>query len=165
MRQLFYLLTVVAFMSSFQRLNGQTHSVLIHCGAVTNHTGVAPTSELARSIDGTLYGACYGGFPNKYAGTIFKVQSDGSGFKVLKWFTNNLEGAQPYTSITLIGNVLFGTTESGGTSDFGVVFRMNTDGTGYSVLKSFSGSDGANPRAGLVTDGSALDQVRVQCSK
>jgi len=33
---------------------------------------------------------------------------------------------------------------------------VNTDGSGYAVLKSFTGSDGASPRAGLVLAGSTL---------
>ena len=33
---------------------------------------------------------------------------------------------------------------------------MNTDGSGYTVLKSFTGSDGGDPYAGLVLSGSTL---------
>ena len=33
---------------------------------------------------------------------------------------------------------------------------MNTDGTGFTVLKNFAGSDGAYPRAGLTLSGSTL---------
>src|SRR5262245_40793035 len=34
--------------------------------------------------------------------------------------------------------------------------EVNTDGTGYTVLKNFTGSDGALPMAGLVLSGGAL---------
>jgi uncharacterized repeat protein (TIGR03803 family) len=36
------------------------------------------------------------------------------------------------------------------------VFKVNTNGTGFSVLKRFTGSDGSGPRAGLVLSGATL---------
>jgi uncharacterized repeat protein (TIGR03803 family) len=44
---------------------------------------------------------------------------------------------------------LYGATGAGGTSNLGVVFKINPDGSGFSVLKNFFGSDGATPQAGL----------------
>src|SRR6185295_2645227 len=43
-------------------------------------------------------------------------------------------------------------TSFGGVSDNGAVFKLNANGTGHTILKSFSfsGGDGANPFAGLV---------------
>ena len=38
----------------------------------------------------------------------------------------------------------------------GVVFQVNTDGSGYTVLKNFTGSDGIGPVAGLVLAGNTL---------
>ena len=48
-------------------------------------------------------------------------------------------------ALVLSGGTLYGTTYLGGSSDKGTVFKVNTDGTGYTVLKSFTGSDGASP--------------------
>ena len=44
--------------------------------------------------------------------------------------------------------VLHGTTTTGGTEDGGIVFRVNKDGTGYSVLYHFTynGPGGGSPR-------------------
>jgi len=50
----------------------------------------------------------------------------------------------------LSGSTLYGTTYYGGSSDKGTVYKVNTDGTGYTVLKHFSYSDVAHPYAGLV---------------
>jgi len=82
-------------------------------------------------------------------------------YKVLKNFTGS-DGADPSGCLVMAGSTLYGTTYSGGSSysggqpGYGVVFKVNTDGTGYAVLKSFSGSDGSNPAAGLVLAGSTL---------
>ena len=47
---------------------------------------------------------------------------------------------------------LYGTTSQGGSNNLGTVFRLNQDGSGYSVLYHFktAGSDGRIPLAGLV---------------
>src|SRR5260370_8039297 len=45
---------------------------------------------------------------------------------------------------------LYGTTERGGTNDQGTLFRVNKDGSGYSVLANFGGTTGSFPRARLV---------------
>jgi uncharacterized repeat protein (TIGR03803 family) len=107
----------------------------------------------------TLYGTTYFGGgsvndPFSY-GTIFKVNTDGTGYGVLKQFgfTN---GAQPRAGLVLSGNTLFGTTESGGNPGGGTLFKINTDGTGFALLKQFDYSDGILPSAGLTLSGSTL---------
>jgi uncharacterized repeat protein (TIGR03803 family) len=86
---------------------------------------------------------------------VFKVNTDGSGYVVLKNFTGS-DGSKPQAALTLSGNTLYGTTVEGGSSGAGTMFKVNTDGTGYTVLKTFSGSDGAEPFAGLTLSGSKL---------
>jgi uncharacterized repeat protein (TIGR03803 family) len=53
-------------------------------------------------------------------------------------------------------NALYGTAFVGGTNDFGLVFKVQPDGTGFTVLRRFSGSDGAAPAGGLILSGSTL---------
>jgi uncharacterized repeat protein (TIGR03803 family) len=74
----------------------------------------------------------------------------------------NSDGASPTDGLILSGNTLYGTTVTGGNSALGTVFKLNTDGTGFSSLHSFSGSDGINPYAGLVMSGSTLYGTTVQ---
>ena len=94
-------------------------------------------------------------------GTVFKMNSDGSGYMVLKHFNVN-DGAAPFAGLVISGHTLYGTTRSGGNATNGTVFKVNTDGSGYEVLKNFSTSlgltnnDGTKPEAGLVLDGGAL---------
>ena len=52
--------------------------------------------------------------------------------------------------------MLYGTTSAGGGAGLGTVFKVNTDGSGSSVLKEFIGSDGAKPYAGLTLSGGTL---------
>lgn len=83
--------------------------------------------------------------------TIQSVQAQT--FKVLFNFTGSADGESPYGSLVrdTAGN-LYGTTEAGGTSGAGTVFKVNKSGT-HTVLYSFKGgSDGANPYVGVIRD-------------
>ena len=69
----------------------------------------------------------------------------------------NSDGADPYGRLILSGNTLYGTSQNGGSSIVGTVFALNTDGTGFTNLHTFTGgSDGAYPGAGLILSGNAL---------
>ena len=73
--------------------------------------------------------------------------------RVLYSFGGSSDGAEPHANLIMdpSGN-LYGTTDSGGTSDVGTVFKLLPDGSEI-VLYSFSGgSDGAYPYAGLILD-------------
>jgi uncharacterized repeat protein (TIGR03803 family) len=66
--------------------------------------------------------------------------------------------ANPYGGLVLSGNRLYGVTEGDefdGTG-FGTVFRIYTDGTGFTNLHVFNGGDGASPYARLVLAGDTL---------
>jgi uncharacterized repeat protein (TIGR03803 family) len=140
----------------------QDYRVLKSFGALTNGSGYSPQAPLVQGPDGTLYGTTGSGdWP--LMGTVFRMNTDGTGFSVLTYFTNWLEGANPVGGLVLSGSTLYGTTGGGGEPGDGydhpgngVVFKVNTDGSGYAVLKSFSGSDGRFPVARLLLAGSTL---------
>jgi uncharacterized repeat protein (TIGR03803 family) len=73
-------------------------------------------------------------------------------FTVLYSFTGMPDGANPYAGLIrdAAGN-LYGTTSSGGMSDGGTVFMLDTTGKEI-VLHRFTDRDGAEPLAGLVRD-------------
>jgi uncharacterized repeat protein (TIGR03803 family) len=78
-------------------------------------------------------------------------------FSTLYSFTNGSDGSAPEAGLILSGNTLYGTAYNGGSADAGTVFKVNTDGTGFATLYSFTnGSDGANPQAGLILSGTTL---------
>src|SRR5258706_9545402 len=58
----------------------------------------------------------------------------------------NSDGASPYAGLILSGNTLYGTTSDGGSSVWGTVFRVNTDGTGFTNLHSFNSLSGGRGR-------------------
>ena len=120
----------------------------------TNTDGAKPYASLIIS-GSTLYGTTSAG-GSSGNGTVFKVNTDGSGFAVLYTFTGGADGATPVSSLVLSGSTLYGTASQGG-SGYGTVFKVNTNGTGFAVLYAFTdGSDGSYPMGGLVLSGSTL---------
>jgi len=86
--------------------------------------------------------------------SIFKVNMDGTGYATL---CSNLDGVN--NGIVLWSNTLYGTTRNGGGGgNNGILFSVNTDGTGFIIQHYFgsSVSDGALPLAGLVLSGNTL---------
>jgi len=110
----------------------------------------------------TLYGTTRDGGTNG-DGTIFSVNVDGSGFKKLHNFsaTNSPDGYRPYAAMLLLGDTLYGTAAAGGDTNVtplagGIVFALNTNGTGYQVIHTFSIAEGQFPHGRLVSDGVTL---------
>lgn len=80
------------------------------------------------------------------SGTIFSIRTDGSGFRTLRRVDEQgFQGAAQINALAVRGERLFGVTEGGGLYGQGTLFMMNTDGSGYTVLKHFQGVDGARP--------------------
>ena len=108
--------------------------------------GANPYSSLTVGPDGNLYGTAINGGtnlvqvgPNSYNavsdGTVFRVTTNGV-FTPVVYF-NGTNGANPYGSLTLLGDGNFyGVTAYGGISNSGTVFRLTTNGT-LTVLGSF----------------------------
>jgi uncharacterized repeat protein (TIGR03803 family) len=147
-------------------------------GISTNSDGVWPNSTLVLSGT-TLFGTAKegGGWDS---GTVFAVHTDGTSFRTLWSFSQlydgllingdliNWEGGHP-NGLALSGDALYGTTEIGSQGN-GTVFAVDTNGTGLSLLYSFSivpyltppaylpptNYDGSNPYAGLIVSSNTL---------
>ena len=128
--------------------------------------GRGPIIELVSQSSNALYGTAIAG-GDSGMGTVFKLNTDGTGFKILHEFTGGSDGSIPYGKVLMTGSTIYGTTYNGGVSSNGVVFALNTDGTGFKILHSFSGpyesgwnltinDDGALPNASLALTGNAL---------
>jgi uncharacterized repeat protein (TIGR03803 family) len=124
----------------------------------TNTDGGNPFAGVVPSGN-TLYGTTFDGGSYGY-GTVFAVNTDGSGFTNLHSFTGTHGDYGPHSGLTLSGSTLYGTTSGGGllgTLSSGTLFAINTDGSGYQSLYSFSGSsDGAAPQGDLIVYSNTL---------
>ncbi len=115
----------------------------------TNRDGASPFAGLVLSSN-TLYGAAVNGGAFG-SGTVFGINTDGSGFASLYNFTGGRDGGNPWAGLILSSNTLYGAASQGGSSESGTVFKLNTDGTGFTTLHNFTyGSDGANPLPDLI---------------
>src|SRR5438093_81359 len=67
-----------------------------------------------------------------------KLNPDGTGFTVLKNFDYYTTGGYRHARLVQgADGALYGTAVSGGSSCYGTVFKLNPDGTGFTVLKNF----------------------------
>jgi uncharacterized repeat protein (TIGR03803 family) len=107
--------------------------------------------------DGTfLYGMTYDGGINNH-GTIFKIMPDGTGYMKLLDLDGISNGSHPYGSLISDGTFLYGMTYDGGISNFGTIFKIMPDGTGFEKLLDFEGvSNGQYPQGDLIFDGTFL---------
>jgi uncharacterized repeat protein (TIGR03803 family) len=115
---------------------------------------LVPNGRKAVLFGETAYGGASG------RGTIFAMNPNGTGYRVLDSFAGGTrDGSQPsYGALQRVGNVLYGTTLRGGPANLGVIFKINTDGTGYAVLHTFAGGtrDGSLPYSSPTAAGSIL---------
>jgi len=135
-----------------------TSFTLLHSFTGGSSDGNSPTDSL--TIIGTkLYGMTENGGSSDI-GTIFSINTNGTGFQLLHTFLGGAgDGNLPFGSLTFSPpTTLYGVTGNGGSSSDGVLFSINTDGTGYSLMHIFAGgaSDGAAPEASLTLSGSTL---------
>jgi uncharacterized repeat protein (TIGR03803 family) len=106
--------------------------------------------------DGNFYGTTTDGGANNL-GTVYKITPAGVQ-TVLYSFATTPDGQSPVAGLSNSNDdFLYGVTNNGGTDNFGTIFRIAPDGTGYATLHSFAGgaSDGAYPGTKLrkVPDG------------
>ena len=103
----------------------------------------------------TLEGGSHGFYVGDYIpgpGAVFKVTPGGTESLVYSFGAYDNDGAFPASDLVIDreGN-LYGTTEGGGSSELGTIFKIDKSGT-ETVLHSFTCSDGAFPIGGLVMD-------------
>jgi uncharacterized repeat protein (TIGR03803 family) len=125
----------------------------------TNFVSGSTSSEagLVLASDGNLYGTTYSLGSNQL-GTVFQIGTNG-GFSTVWEFPQTgkrplgqtaTNGANPNGVLMQAGDGnLYGTTSSGGSSNFGTIFRITTSGA-LTTLHSFVKTDGAGPEAGLI---------------
>jgi uncharacterized repeat protein (TIGR03803 family) len=138
-----------------------------------NAVPLRSTSPLILGLDGNFYGTSGNG--NVLGGTIFKMTPAGAitvlhtfgsvlndGFNVGGHFANFGTGLIP--PVQAPDGTLYGTTNSGGKNNVGIVYKLTPSGT-YTILRhfTFSVTDGALPLAPLIVgkDGNLYGTTRV----
>ena len=125
--------------------------------------------------NGNVYGTALQG--ESGWGAVFKSKTNGTDFAWIYSFTaatdngsfvfTNSDGLGPWAGVVLSGDTLYGTASSGGRFGAGTVFRVNTDGSGFTNLHTFSARaqdasfaltnvDGSAPMGDLVLAGDTL---------
>lgn len=132
--------------------NGASFTILHHFGAAGD--GSSPDAPVVQANNGLLYGTTYYGGTNS-SGMVFKLNPVTADYSVIYRFTNSPDGANPYAGLIQgMDGALYGTTYGGG-SNQGTVFKINLDGSGYSILHTFTNvfptyDDGMLPYSSLV---------------
>ena len=130
--------------------------------AFTCPDGSGPYAGLIMDGAGNLYGTTTFGGSGRY-GTVFRLSPPAAGSKIwtqtVLWSfgpgaNNGLQPGYGKLNMDSSGNI-YGTTTEGGGKNLGIVFELSPLGDGtysFSVLHSFSGSDGGVPQYGVAID-------------
>ena len=117
----------------------------------------SPGGSLLCGASGTLYGTDAQSGANT-DGIVYKFAPGGGGYTALHSFSAvdsngvNADGSLPSgAALQAADGSVYGETLLGGAAGSGVVYKINPNGTGFTVLHSFgSGTDGQNPSGGLM---------------
>jgi len=149
----------VVFEMSPDGSGGWTTAVLHNFGG--GNDGQNPKAGLSFDGAGNLYGTTTGGGLT-FLGVVFEMSPNGSGGwteRIIHNFGQGNDGYIPQVGSLIfdsLGN-LYGTCEEGGSHMLGTAFEMSPNGSGgwtEKVIHNFgSGTDGVNPFAGLILDG------------
>jgi uncharacterized repeat protein (TIGR03803 family) len=134
--------------------DGSGYAVL-HSFTYDTDDGGLSTAPLLQASDGELYGTTQeGGNDGGSDGVVFRIDLSGNNFVVLHPFVAN-DGEGPAAGLIEGTNgMLYGTTTGAGVGNGGTVFRMNKDGSSFSVIFNFTNAanfpDGYSPFCSLL---------------
>jgi uncharacterized repeat protein (TIGR03803 family) len=137
------------------KVDGSGNETVLYSFAGTGAgDGEYPRAALVMDAQGNLYGTTDVGGVFGY-GTVFKLDTTGKETVMHSFSGAGGDGAFPFGGVVRDGQGnLYGTTNAGGTSNAGTVFKFDATGK-ETVLYSFAGTggDGSSPEAGVVRDG------------
>ena len=126
---------------------------ILHSFGASPTDGTNPKAGLTMDSAGNLYGTTFAGGAIG-VGTLFKISPDGTETILHSFAGSQVDSVNPAGPLTIDGaGNLYGTTNGGGPTDLGTVFKLSAAGT-HSVLHWFTGgpNDGAYPSSGLTMD-------------
>jgi len=141
------------------RLDAASTYTLLH--TFTGQDGAIPFAGVTRNSAGSLFGTTYigGSIKGNFraldgCGVVFEVDATGKESVVYTFPSDGKHGESPYYAGVIrdpAGN-LYGTTQSGGIANNGVVFNLDQT-CKQTVLYAFTGGmEGFSPGGGLVRD-------------
>ena len=121
---------------------------------ILNTVEGSPVGPLIEGTDFLLYGVTEDGGTHE-RGSVFRLNPDGTGLQEIHSFTNLSKGlVAPAGILEGSDGRLYGAALRGGSSDQGMVFALNKDGSQYQVLYSFVAPIGTLVAPNPVTEGS-----------
>lgn len=100
------------------------------------------------ALNGVLYGTTtLGGQPD--FGTAFAVTTSGAETILHAFIDKDVDGANPFDALTEADGDLYGTTETGGATGYGTVFKLTTSGQEQVIYAFRDRRDGKSPYAPL----------------
>ncbi|MGP8235918.1 MAG: choice-of-anchor tandem repeat GloVer-containing protein [Limisphaerales bacterium] len=121
-------------------VSGATTSSLTLTGVAQNsdatYTVIVSNAAGVASADATLL--------------VIPVSAPGTSVSSLYWFTGGADGGAPNGLLLASNGMLYGTTQSGGSSGNGTIFSITTNGFSFHTLASFGETNGSSPQTALV---------------
>jgi len=120
----------------------------LHSFAFTNTDGAQPYAGLTVSGNALFSTTKFGGSTG--SGTVFTVNTDGTGFSLLHNFQYT-DGGDITADLLLSSNILYGAAYQGGIGYQGALFSLSTSGADFTNEYVFAGTpDGGDPKGGLL---------------
>ncbi|WP_299108855.1 MBG domain-containing protein, partial [uncultured Tenacibaculum sp.] len=85
------------------------------------------------TVGNQLFGIWREGGANS-AGVLFRINDNGTNYGTLHDWPFSGGARLPFSSLTIDGGTLFGSTTTGGTNNLGTLYKIKTDGTGYQEI-------------------------------
>ena len=131
---------------------GTLTTLYTFCSRSACSDGASPVAGLIQATDGNLYGTTLTGGMHG-GGAVFRITLSGTVSRLYSFCSqaNCADGLYPYAPLIQAtdGNFYGTTTQGGGPSNFGEIFKITPSGR-LTVLHSFNGTDGGVPYAGLI---------------
>ena len=132
------------------KVSAQTYSVVYSFPGGTS--GAFPFGTISRDIKGNIYGTTYNLTGGSGYGLVYRIDPTGVETILHTFLGPPSDGGGSQTGVIHNTGVIYGTTNSGGTSGNGTVYTVTLGGK-ETVLHSFAGGkDGATPVGLLVLD-------------
>lgn len=131
---------------------------ILHSFGFSGGDGYSPVGNLYLS-GGTLYGTTSAG-GGSGGGTVFKINTDGTGYLHLRSLSNG-NGGGPTSGLVQFGSKLYGANSDSFTAP-GYLYSLNPTGPGFTIEHTFADTDslgnidGTDATSGLVQVGSKL---------